>query len=128
MWPKLWSTVGVFIPSLNGQLFTHILPLDRSCSAMAVCAPPPAIPMSPRPPSPRPAARWIRCPPLHTPDRRCLMSKPVLEVAEVVRRCGGAFLNAYGATLSLAQRTRLHALVLCRPSPLAGHLQRGDNP
>src|SRR5437867_9711151 len=29
MWPKLWSTVGVFIPSLNGQLFTHILPLDK---------------------------------------------------------------------------------------------------
>src|SRR5436190_21528389 len=29
MWPKLWSTVGVFIPSLNGQLFTHILPLDQ---------------------------------------------------------------------------------------------------
>src|SRR5438034_11838201 len=28
MWPKLWSTAGVFIPSLNGQLFTHILPLD----------------------------------------------------------------------------------------------------
>src|SRR5947208_13978482 len=29
MWPNLWSTAGVFIQSLNGQLFTHILPLDR---------------------------------------------------------------------------------------------------
>jgi putative transposase/transposase-like zinc-binding protein len=56
------------------------------------------------------------------------MSKPVLEVAEVVRRCGGAFLNAYGATLSLAQRTVLHALVLCRTSALGGHLERCDNP
>jgi len=56
------------------------------------------------------------------------MSKPVLEVAEVVRRCGGAFLNAYGATWSLAQRTVLHALVLCRTSALGGHLERCDNP
>jgi hypothetical protein len=29
MWRKPWSIVGVFIPSLNGLLFTHKLPLDQ---------------------------------------------------------------------------------------------------
>lgn len=56
------------------------------------------------------------------------MSKPVLEVAEVVRRCGGAFLDVYGASLSLVQKAVLRALVLCRTSALGGHLERCDNP
>ena len=56
------------------------------------------------------------------------MSKPVLELADVVRRFGGVFLEAYGPTLSLVQRAVLRALVLCRTSALGGHLERCDNP
>ena len=56
------------------------------------------------------------------------MSQPVLEVAEVVRRFGGAFLNAYEASLSLVQKAVLRALVLCRTSALGGHLEQCDNP
>jgi hypothetical protein len=56
------------------------------------------------------------------------MSKPVLEVADVVRRFGSVFLQAYGASLSLVQKTVLRALGLCRTSALGGHLERCDNP
>ncbi len=56
------------------------------------------------------------------------MSKPAVEVAEVVRRFGYAFLEAYGASLSRVQKTVLRALVLCRTSALGGHLERCDNP
>ncbi len=56
------------------------------------------------------------------------MSKPVLEVAEVVRRFGTAFLEVYGASLSLLQKTVLRALVLCRTAALGGHLEQCDNP
>ena len=56
------------------------------------------------------------------------MSKPVLELAEVVRRFCGPFLEAYQATLSLAQKTVLRALVLCRTAALGGHLEQCDNP
>jgi hypothetical protein len=56
------------------------------------------------------------------------MSKPAVEVAEVVRRFGYAFLEAYGASLSLVQKTVLRALVLCRTSALGGHLEQCDNP
>jgi hypothetical protein len=56
------------------------------------------------------------------------MSKPALELAEVVRCFGSAFLQAYGASLSLVQKTVLRALALCRTSALGGHLERCDNP
>jgi Putative transposase/Transposase zinc-binding domain len=56
------------------------------------------------------------------------MSKPAVELAEVVRRFGSAFLQAYGASLSLVQKTVLRALVLCRTSALGGHLEQCDNP
>jgi hypothetical protein len=56
------------------------------------------------------------------------MSKPTLELAEVVRHFGSAFLQAYGASLSLVQKTVLRALALCRTSALGGHLERCDNP
>ena len=56
------------------------------------------------------------------------MSKPAVELAEVVRRCAAAFLEAYGASLSLLQKTVLRALVLCRTSALGGHLEQCDNP
>ena len=56
------------------------------------------------------------------------MSKPVLEVAQVVRPFGFAFLEAYGASLSLVPKTVLRALALCRTSALGGHLKQCDNP
>jgi hypothetical protein len=56
------------------------------------------------------------------------MSKPAVELAEVVRRFGSLFLEAYGASLSLVQKTVLRALVLCRTSALGGHLEQCDNP
>jgi Putative transposase/Transposase zinc-binding domain len=56
------------------------------------------------------------------------MSIPVLEVAEVVRRFGAAFLEGYGSSLSRIQKTVLRALVLCRTSALGGHLEQCDNP
>ncbi len=56
------------------------------------------------------------------------MSKPILEVAEVVRRFGAAFLDAYGPSLSRVQKAVLRTLVLCRTSALGGHLERCDNP
>ena len=56
------------------------------------------------------------------------MSKPVLEVAEVVRRFGYAFFQVYGGSLSLLQKAVLRALLLCRTSALGGHLEQCDNP
>ena len=56
------------------------------------------------------------------------MSKPVLELAEVVRLFGAAFFDVYGPTLSLVQKAVLRALVLCRTAALGGHLERCDNP
>jgi hypothetical protein len=56
------------------------------------------------------------------------MSKPAVELAEVMRRFGSAFLEAYGASLSLVQKTVLRALVLCRTAALGGHLEQCDNP
>jgi hypothetical protein len=56
------------------------------------------------------------------------MSKPLLEVAEVVRHFGAAFLEVYGSSLSLVQKTVLRALVLCRTAALGGHLEQCDNP
>jgi hypothetical protein len=56
------------------------------------------------------------------------MSKPAVELAEVVRRFGAAFLQAYGASLSLVQKAVLRALVLCRTAALGGHLEQCDNP
>jgi hypothetical protein len=56
------------------------------------------------------------------------MSKPAVELAEIVRRFGAAFLEAYGASLSRLQKAVLRALVLCRTAALGGHLEQCDNP
>lgn len=54
------------------------------------------------------------------------MSRPKLEVADVVRQHGEAFLNRYGHTLCGAQLRALRAIELCRTAPLGGHLTQCD--
>jgi hypothetical protein len=55
------------------------------------------------------------------------MSRPPLEVAEVVRQHGAAFLARYGPTLSGAQHRALRAIGLCRPAALGGHIPQCDH-
>jgi hypothetical protein len=55
------------------------------------------------------------------------MSRPPLEVAEVVRQHGAAFLQRYGPTLSGAQHRALRAIALCRTAALGGHITQCDH-
>ncbi len=55
------------------------------------------------------------------------MSRPVLEVADVVHQHGAAFLARYGPTLSDAQHRALRAIALCRTAALGGHITQGDH-
>ena len=52
------------------------------------------------------------------------MSRPALEVADVIRRHGREFLKRYG--VSSAQRCVLKSLVACRTATLGGHLEQCD--
>jgi hypothetical protein len=52
-----------------------------------------------------------------------LPARPALEVAEVIRQCGAAFLHRYGSTLSAAQRRALRDLAVCRTAALGGHVE-----
>jgi hypothetical protein len=54
------------------------------------------------------------------------MSRPPLEVADVVRQHGAAFLARYGSTLSGAQHRALRAIALCRTAALGGHITQCD--
>jgi Putative transposase/Transposase zinc-binding domain len=54
------------------------------------------------------------------------MSRPKLEVADVVRQYGETFLAHYGHTLSGAQLRALRAIELCRTAALGGHLTECD--
>lgn len=54
------------------------------------------------------------------------MTGPGLEVADVFRRYQEAFLEAFGASTSLAQRRVLHAVAACRTSALGGHVDACD--
>src|SRR5207302_9937600 len=54
------------------------------------------------------------------------MSRPPLEVAEVVRQHGAAFLARYGSTLSGAQHRALRAIAVCRTAALGGHITQCD--
>jgi Putative transposase/Transposase zinc-binding domain len=49
--------------------------------------------------------------------------RPALEVADVIRAHGAAFLERYGGGLSAAQRQALRALALCRTAALGGHVE-----
>src|ERR671923_1030883 len=55
------------------------------------------------------------------------MSRPPLEVADIVRQHGDAFLARYGATLSGAQQRALRAIALCRTAALGGHITQCDH-
>src|SRR6266545_4305126 len=50
--------------------------------------------------------------------------RPALEVAEVIREHGEAFLAKYSARLTAAQRRALRDLAACRTAALGGHVQR----
>jgi hypothetical protein len=51
-------------------------------------------------------------------------ARPALEVADVIRQDGAAFLQQYGSTLTAAQRQALGALAVCRTAALGGHVER----
>jgi hypothetical protein len=50
------------------------------------------------------------------------MTRPRLEVAEVIRSCRDAFLKQYGAGLTPEQRRALDDLTACRTATLGGHV------
>jgi Putative transposase/Transposase zinc-binding domain len=50
------------------------------------------------------------------------MTRPRLEVAEVIRSCRDAFLDQYGAGLTPVQRRALDDLTACRTAALGGHI------
>jgi hypothetical protein len=50
------------------------------------------------------------------------MTRPRLEVAEVIRSCRDAFLEQYGANLTTEQRRALDDLISCRTAALGGHV------
>ncbi len=51
-------------------------------------------------------------------------ARPLVEVADVIRSHGAAFLSKYGKHLSGAQKKALRDLASCRTALLGGHLQR----
>jgi hypothetical protein len=55
------------------------------------------------------------------------MSSPQLEVADVVRQHGTAFLARYGHTLSGEQHRALRASTVCRTTALGGHITQCDH-
>jgi hypothetical protein len=54
------------------------------------------------------------------------VTTPPLELADVLRAYGPAYLEAYGDTLSVAQRRALRDLVRCRTAELGGHVEACD--
>jgi hypothetical protein len=50
------------------------------------------------------------------------MTRPRLEVAEVIRSCHDVFLKRYGASLTPEQRRALDDLTVCRTAALGGHV------
>jgi hypothetical protein len=54
------------------------------------------------------------------------MTRPLLEVADVVRQYGADYLTRYGAVTSTAQRRVLQAIAQCRTAVLGGHKAQCD--
>lgn len=50
--------------------------------------------------------------------------RPLLEVADVIRSHGAAFLEKYGKHVTVTQRKALRDLALCRTAALGGHVTR----
>jgi hypothetical protein len=55
------------------------------------------------------------------------MTRPLLEVADIVRQYGAAYLARYGHVTSTAQQRVLRALTLCRTAALGGHTTACDH-
>lgn len=55
------------------------------------------------------------------------MTRPHLEVADVVRQYGADYLARYGAVTSTAQRRVLQAVAQCRTAGLGGHKAQCDH-
>jgi Putative transposase/Transposase zinc-binding domain len=55
------------------------------------------------------------------------VTRPRLEVADVVRDYGDAFLDRYGDALSPAQRRALRDIAACRTAALGGHVEECDH-
>jgi len=51
-------------------------------------------------------------------------ARPVMEVADVIRSHGEAFLQKYGSHLASTQRKALRDLAVCRTAALGGHVER----
>jgi hypothetical protein len=51
------------------------------------------------------------------------VSRPALEVADILRAHGPAYLEAFGETISSEQRRVLKDLTLCRTAALGGHVE-----
>jgi hypothetical protein len=54
------------------------------------------------------------------------MEHPKLEVADILRRYGGAYRETHGPSLSAAQRRVMSAIELCRTAALGGHVEQCD--
>ena len=54
------------------------------------------------------------------------MSRPTLEVADVVRQYGDVFLERYGHQLNGTQLRALRAIEMCRTAALGGHVIQCD--
>src|SRR5688572_14251149 len=54
------------------------------------------------------------------------MNRPSLEVADVVRQYGAAYLARYGSSLSPEQHRALRAMAVCRTAALGGHATQCD--
>lgn len=54
------------------------------------------------------------------------MTRPILEVADVIRAFGAGFEAEYGHTLSAAQRQAMRAITRCRTAALGGHIEACD--
>ena len=50
--------------------------------------------------------------------------RPLLEVADVIRSHGEAFLQKYGSHLTATQKKALRDLAVCRTAALGGHVER----
>jgi hypothetical protein len=55
------------------------------------------------------------------------MTSPVLEVADILRAYGPAYVEAFGEQLTATQRRVLHDLVRCRTAALGGHVEACDH-
>jgi Putative transposase/Transposase zinc-binding domain len=55
------------------------------------------------------------------------MSRPLLEVADIVHQHGDAFLARYESTLSGEQHRALRAIAFCRTAALGGHITQCDH-